>query len=176
LSVEAFKPESVAVILIAFGANLDSPVGSPRETIAAALAELARRSIEPVRRSALFETAPVPPSGQPNYINGVLEVVTALPPDLLLADLLDIERQFGRERGDEKNAPRSLDLDLIAYGTVVQDGPPILPHPRMAERAFVLLPLCEIAPEWVHPVLNLAVPDLLARLKAPDSQAIRVSG
>lgn len=126
------------MILIAYGANLDSPAGPPRQTFAAAETELIQRGISPIRQSGLYETEPVPPSGQPMYLNRVTAVETALTPEELLRDLLDVESLFGRERGGERNAPRSLDLDVVAYGHLVQDGPPALPHPRMADRAFVL--------------------------------------
>ena len=84
-------------------------------------------------------------------MNGVAVVETSLPPGDLLALLHEIERRFGRERR-EVNAARILDLDLIAYGDLVRtDAPPLLPHPRLHERAFVLLPLADVAPDWRHP-------------------------
>ena len=113
----------------------------------------------------------MPVSDQPWYVNGVAEVATALDPTALLAVLHEIEREFGRERR-ELNAARVMDLDIVAYGRLVRtDPPPILPHPRMADRAFVLLPLQEIASGWVHPVLGLSVEELVARL--PAGQQIR---
>ncbi len=164
-----------APILIALGANLPSDsFGSPRETLEAALAELERRGVRVVRRSRWYESAPVPPSGQPWYVNGVAAVETSLDPVALLAALHEVEQEFGRVRG-ARNAARVVDLDLIAYGEEVRPGPeaPILPHPRAAERAFVLLPLVEVAPGWrlpgAGPDATLAV--LIARL--PQGQEIR---
>ncbi len=165
-------------ILIALGANLPSAdLGSPRETLEAALAELSRRGVEVQRRSRWYESAPVPPSGQPWYVNGVALVRTDLPPEALLALLHEIENRFGRVRG-ERNAARVVDLDLVAYGDLVRPGPapPILPHPRTHERAFVLLPLAELAPGWRLPTAvpgaGPTVEELIARL--PKGQEIRV--
>ena len=159
-------------IFVAFGANLPSRLhGSPAATCLAALAALEARGVKILRRSAFYESAPVPVSDQPWYVNGVAEVATALDPAALLAVLHEIEREFGRERR-ELNAARVMDLDIVAYGRLVRDDPPpILPHPRMAGRAFVLLPLQEIAPGWVHPVSGLSVEELAARL--PAGQQIR---
>jgi 2-amino-4-hydroxy-6-hydroxymethyldihydropteridine diphosphokinase len=158
--------------LVAIGANLPSPThGPPRATCEAALAELSRRGLRIVRRSRWYESAPVPLADQPWYVNGVVAVETDLSPEDLLALLHDVERQFGRERR-ELNAARVLDLDLLAYGDVVRPGPPpILPHPRLAERAFVVLPLADVAPDWRHPVTGQSVADM--RRALPAAQAIR---
>ncbi len=159
-------------IFVAFGANLPSRRhGSPAATCLAALTALETKGVKILRRSAFYESAPVPISDQPWYVNGVAEVATALDPAGLLAVLHEIERDFGRERR-ELNAARVMDLDIVSYGRLVrEDPPPILPHPRMADRAFVLLPLLEIAPGWVHPVLGLSVEELVSRL--PAGQQIR---
>ncbi len=155
------------MILVAIGANLPDPNGvPPLETCRAAaraLAVLPGLRLEKV--SHWYETEPVPPSGQPNYVNGVARLVrlpgTQIAPDSLLRSLQAIEARFGRQRrgqggGDQEvevNAARTLDLDLIDMEGLVRDSPdPILPHPRAHLRAFVLLPLLDVAPEWVHPV------------------------
>ena len=157
-------------ILIGIGANLPSAAhGPPRATCEAALAALRARGLRVLRRSRWYESAPVPPSDQPWYVNGVARVETALPPPALLALLHDIERDFGRERR-EINAARVIDLDLLAYGDRVESGPPALPHPRLHERAFVLLPLAEVAPNWRHPATGRSVAALIAAL-APDQAA-----
>jgi len=157
--------------LVAVGANLPSAYGPPRATCEAALAELAGRGLRIVRRSRWYESAPVPLADQPWYVNGVVAVETDLSPEALLALLHDVERQFGRERR-ELNAARVLDLDLLAYGDLVRrDPPPILPHPRLAERAFVVLPLADVAPDWRHPVTGQSVADM--RQALPPEQAIR---
>lgn len=161
------------LILIGLGANLPSErFGSPRETLEAALSELAHRGLRILRRARWYESAPVPPSGQPWYVNGVVAVETALGPEALLTVLHEVERRFGRIRG-ERNSARVVDLDLLAYGEMVRPGPgaPILPHPRAAERAFVLLPLAEIAPGWQLPGSGRSVEELIAAL--PEGQQIR---
>ena len=118
----------------------------------------------------------MPVSRQPWYVNGVAQVASASTPAGLLELLLGIEAQFGRRRR-EPNAPRILDLDLLAFGDVVTglaDGV-LVPHPRMHERAFVLLPLRELAPGWRHPVSGLGVGDLIAALP-PDQVAEPMDG
>lgn len=136
---------------IALGSNL----GEPLKQLGLAVRSLERLS-KVTARSHLYRTAPVGgPPGQPDYLNAVVALEPADPvPDRLLEALLAIERAQGRER-DVKWAARTLDLDLLAFGERVQNNPTLtLPHPRMMTRAFVLVPLCEIAPEWRHPVEN----------------------
>lgn len=159
-------------ILIAVGSNLPSPgFGPPRAVCEAALEELSRRGLRILRRSRWFESAPVPASDQPWFVNGVAVVETSLPPPDLLALLHETERRFGRERR-AINEARILDLDLIAYGDVVRtDAPPLLPHPRLHERAFVLLPLADVAPDWCHPVDGRTLSDMIRAL--PPGQSIR---
>lgn len=161
-------------ILIAFGANLPTDqYGAPAQTLKAALEHLAkdgRVSIKAV--SSFYETAPVPVSDQPWYVNGVARVETDLSAHDLLVQLHDVESEFGRVRR-ERNAARVIDLDLIAYGRelIDEDGGIQVPHPRMVERAFVLLPLRDVAPGWVHPVLGRTVEGLISDL--PVDQQIR---
>lgn len=151
------------MILIALGANLPSNVGSPRATLEAALRSLAQEGGDIVARSRFYQSSPVPKSDQPDYLNAVAAIKSQLDPPALLAVLGAIETRFGRRRG-ERNAARSLDLDLIAFDDLIRDVAPILPHPRMHERAFVLLPLAEVAPIWVHPRLRLSVAALIQAL------------
>ena len=124
-----------------------------------------------VARSRWYRSAPVPPSDQPWFVNGVAAVETTLDPAALLALLHSVEARFGRVRR-EKNAARVLDLDLLAYGERVSapDDVPVLPHPRLHQRAFVLRPLAELAPNWRHPRLGMGVQALLAALP-PQSVA-----
>lgn len=149
------------MILVALGANLPSPThGGPRDTLEAALIALGEAGLRIVRRSALYETAPVPVSDQPWYVNGVAVVATPLGPIEVLETLHRIEAAFGRVRA-EVNAPRVLDLDLLAYDDVVREDRPILPHPRLHERAFVLRPLADVAPDWRHPVQGTDIAEML---------------
>jgi 2-amino-4-hydroxy-6-hydroxymethyldihydropteridine diphosphokinase len=159
------------VIFLALGANLPHPgIGPPRAVLEAALARLDAEGVRVLRRSRWYASPPWPPSDQPWYVNGVAEVESALPPADLLARLHAVEAGFGRERG-VRNAARVLDLDLVDWhGRIDPEGTPALPHPRMHERGFVLLPLAELAPDWRHPVTGTPIGDLIARLP-PDTAA-----
>ncbi len=157
------------IALLAFGANL----GDRRRTLSAARQALERGGeIRVLRFSRLFESlAQGGPPGQPPYLNAVLAVATVLDPVSLLSRCQEIEAEFGRERR-ERWGPRTLDIDILAYGDRVSAGPGlILPHPRLHERSFVLLPLREVSPGWRHPLLGKTVPQLIAGL--PDEDAIR---
>lgn len=110
--------------------------------------------------SPWYVTAPVPVSDQPDFLNAVLKIQTAVSPHELLDILLDTEARFGRVRS-VRNAARKLDLDILAWGTqLINDDRLSVPHPRLAERAFVLLPWRDIAPDWVHPVCGKTIADL----------------
>lgn len=162
-------------IFIGAGANVAHPnYGSPRETLVAALLELGRRDVEVLRHSSWYRTAPVPVSDQPWYMNIVAEVATSLSADELLQNLHAIEDLFGRVR-TVPNAPRLIDLDLLDYrGEIAAPAPgkATLPHPRMADRAFVLRPLFDLAPQWRHPISGTPIEDLLAALP-PEQEAHR---
>ncbi|GAB0114287.1 2-amino-4-hydroxy-6-hydroxymethyldihydropteridine diphosphokinase [Acidisoma sp. C75] len=166
------------MILVAFGANLPAPDGTPpRETCCraiAAVAALPGLSLEAV--SPFYASAPIPVSDQPPYINGVMRLAGEAEPAWLLDRLLAIETRFGRARSTA-NAARSLDLDLIAIDDLRRAPPlpdPILPHPRAHERAFVLRPLADVAPGWVHPALHLTAAELLARLPPQAIEPLEV--
>lgn len=156
-----------APVYIGIGGNLPSRFGEPLQTCEAAVAALQARGLAIVRRSRWYRSAPVPPSDQPWFINGVLEVAgpAAADPVALLALLKGVERDFGRVSA-ARNAARVVDLDVLAMGGLVRQGDPTIPHPRMHERAFVILPLREIAPAWMHPVSGASVRDLAQRLPA----------
>jgi 2-amino-4-hydroxy-6-hydroxymethyldihydropteridine diphosphokinase len=154
------------MILVGLGANLPSPAGPPMATLKAALAAFAASGVTIAARSRWYRTAPVPASDQPWFINGVARVETSLEPLELLKLLQKVERQFGRQRG-VRNEARTLDLDIIDYdGRVEERSGLVLPHPRMHERAFVLLPLAEVAPGWRHPKLGETVSALISALPA----------
>jgi 2-amino-4-hydroxy-6-hydroxymethyldihydropteridine diphosphokinase len=166
------------MILIAIGANLAGPDGLPPiETCRRAVAALDLLPDTRLRAlSRWYETAPIPPSGQNLYINAVarlsVEPGATIDPAVLLARLLAIESTFGRMRG-AVNAARTLDLDIVAIGDLVRATPdPILPHPRAHQRAFVLLPLRDVAPEWVHPLLGEPVDALIAGLPPQQIRAL----
>lgn len=157
------------MILVALGANLTHPVhGSPAATLRAALARFPAVGLQVAACSRFFETAPVPASDQPWFVNAVARVETALDPAAVLAALHGIEAEFGRVRQIRWEA-RVLDLDLIDYdGRIAGPPGPELPHPRMADRGFVLLPLADIAPDWRHPASGIAVTELIARLDSAE--------
>lgn len=160
------------MILIGIGSNLAAPPAkTPLETAQAALSALAAPHLQPVACSSWYESAPVPASDQPWFVNAVALIATEREPQVVLGWMLEVERRFGRVRG-EPNAARTLDLDLLDYdGLIVETLSLTLPHPRLHERRFVLEPLTEIAPHWRHPRFGLTAAELLDNLDA--SQLIR---
>lgn len=160
------------MILVALGANLPAPDGtSPLDTCRRAAAALdGVAGLRCIALSRWFVTAPMPPSGQPPYINGVALLEGDVAPGTLLAALQALEAARGRQRSIP-NAARTLDLDIVAMHMLVRTTPDlVIPHPRMHERGFVLAPLLDVAPDWHHPVLNRSAHALLAAL--PD-QGVR---
>ncbi len=150
---------------IALGSNLESRFGAPEANLREALRRIG--SLGEVRAvSSFYDTEPVGYLEQPRFLNGALLLETDLDPRTLMRELLAVERAMGRERvGAIAKGPRVIDLDLLLFGDwVLWAEELILPHPRMEERRFVLEPLAEIAPEWVHPVLGVTVRELLERL------------
>lgn len=182
-------------MLVAFGANLPAGGAAPAETVAAAIAALAGEGLEIMRRSRLFATPAFPPGNGPDYVNAA--ALYAAPDDMdagaVLAMCHRVETIHGRVRA-ARWGQRTLDADLLAFGNLVlpdagtfrewHDLPPeaqpgrtpdrlILPHPRLHERAFVLVPLAEVAPEWIHPVLGQSVAAMLAGLPEAERAAVR---
>jgi 2-amino-4-hydroxy-6-hydroxymethyldihydropteridine diphosphokinase len=146
---------------IGIGANLGDPVGQ----VCAALAAL--EACGPVRASSLYRSEPVGDPRQPWYVNAVAELVTELPPRELLRELQALEREAGRPLERPRNAPRTLDLDLLLHGSRQIDEPGLrVPHPRFRERRFVLVPLLELAPDLLDPLDGTPLVRILASLPA----------
>jgi len=155
---------------LALGSNLGDRLAALR---GARQAIAAIPGTEILASSRLYETAPVGgPAGQGPYLNAVIAVATDLSPLVLLEACQGVEERFGRRRGTRWDA-RTLDLDILFYGESVSDDPRLLiPHPRLQERGFVLVPLAELAPGLVHPRLGLSIRQLLERL--PDTSGVRL--
>ena len=151
---------------IALGSNLPSSFGDPKANLVHAVGEL--NDLGRVRAvSNWFETDPVGYTEQPRFVNAATVLETGLAPAELLEALLAIERRMGRDRSAAaiRKGPRVIDLDLLLFDGLVLETPALsLPHPEMHRRRFVLEPLAEIAPAWVHPVLGLTMAELLAQL------------
>lgn len=154
---------------IGLGANLGNPV----EQVHSALRALDALPFTRVRRhSSMYRSAPWGDSAQPEYVNAVAEIATDLAPDALLAQLHEIEDAAGRVRNERRYGPRTLDLDLLVYGSArIRTAALCVPHPRISERAFVLVPLQEIAETLTIPGLGL-VSELLAA--CDDNQVARL--
>ena len=162
---------SSTIAYIALGANLGDRLATLRDAVKL-LAETP--AIELLAASSAWDTAPVGPPDQPRYLNAAVAVRTTLGPRALLETLLEIERRFGRVRSGSQWTARTLDLDIIIFGnSTVAEPDLVLPHPRFRERAFVLLPLAEIAPEARDPVTGESVESLL-RACPGRSDAVKV--
>lgn len=153
------------MILITLGSNRSGRWGSPQQAVEEALKCLNTGGVRLKRASRLLVSAPFGVTDQPDFVNAAAEVETALTPEALLMRLHLIERMAGRKR-TLRWGPRTLDLDLIDYHGLVRPAParPILPHPGIAQRIFVLAPLAEIAPLWRHPVTRMTAATMLAKL------------
>ena len=158
----------LALSFIALGSNVAGRFASSADAVEAAVPAIQCREIIILSRSRLYRSAAWPDPADPEFVNAMMSVETSLAPDALLARLHAVEAEFGRERR-QVNAPRTLDLDIVDYaGRVSAPGDsPILPHPRLSDRAFVLLPLAEIAPDWRHPVTAKPIAELIRALPDP---------
>ncbi len=188
--------KTVQEFLVAFGGNLPSVVGGVPETLNAALNQLVQNNAEIRAKSRLYHTPCFPEGAGPDYVNAVALVAAKLSADDMLVMLHDVEEAFGRARAQmsQRWSGRVLDLDLLAMGDAVradlagfrawydlplkeqmQRAPEglILPHPRLSERGFVLVPLAEVAPDWRHPVLGQTAAELCAALPDAARQEVR---
>ena len=174
--------------LIAVGANLPSATGTALQTLEKSLELFLLESLQIRRISKWFSTPAFPAGSGPDFVNGAVMVETSLTPTGVLAALHRIEAAMGRTR-ENRWEPRLCDLDLIAYDDVIQPDLEtfqhwksldissqktltpdqlVLPHPRLQDRSFVLVPLNDIVPDWVHPVTGITVSEMLAALPAAD--------
>ncbi len=171
-------------VVIGLGANAPGAWGTPAETIAHALVEMSRANIGVVVVSPLYVTAAVGSARQQSYVNAVALLDTSLSPEALLRAIKAIERRSGR-RGGRPWGPRTLDIDILDYkgqirrwrrrrAAIAEAGarPLILPHPLAHERAFVLRPLIDIAPDWRHPVLQKSARELWRRAPKQGQRAV----
>ena len=179
-------------IVIALGANLSSKAGSPLETLSTALRLLERRGVQVKRRSRWWRTPAFPIGTGPEFVNAAAVIRHASDPDAALSMLHAVEAELGRRR-EARWGARVVDLDLLAYGERILpdaatlrrwiDLPPaeaaqttpdrlILPHPRLQERAFVLAPMCDVAPDWRHPLLALTARELFDRLPSESLEGV----
>ncbi len=151
---------TLQIVFLSFGANL----GNPREQIEKAIMALNDQGVSVIDRSSWFETEPVHVNDQPWFLNLVARAATSLDPYGLLAVCQQIERQEGRVPS-VRFGPRHLDIDILLYGDCCIESEELtIPHPRMGERRFVLIPLLEIAPDLEDPVLNQRYAEILSRL------------
>ncbi|HEY9825147.1 MAG TPA: 2-amino-4-hydroxy-6-hydroxymethyldihydropteridine diphosphokinase [Stenomitos sp.] len=152
--------EAASLAAIALGSNLGNPLAMVKGAVEVLSHEGTTVSLT---QSHWYETLPIGPS-QPNYVNGCVVIRTRRSPEDLMQWLMHIEQHFGRQR-TEHWGPRTLDLDLLLYDSLVLETPTLtLPHPRLAERAFVLVPLAELLPDWIHPQLGLSIRQLCDRV------------
>ncbi len=166
-------------VLISIGANLTGAWGAPIWTLRRAIKELQNRRISVEAVSPLYETEPIGGKWQPAYLNAVILAKAKVAPANLLLKLKSLERRAGRRLGVHWG-PRPLDLDIIDFGSSKYGWPPgarrrgriVLPHPEAHRRAFVLVPLLDVAPKWRHPVTGIPGRTLLARL-GPQRRGVR---
>ncbi|HWB45101.1 MAG TPA: 2-amino-4-hydroxy-6-hydroxymethyldihydropteridine diphosphokinase [Hyphomicrobiaceae bacterium] len=178
IEVTSGKVTETGTLLLGLGANIAGPWGTPRETICRALAEIEGLGLVIFRVSHIFRTLPVGPQHQPSFLNAVVLAAGHMAPAALLRGLKTIERRAGRQPG-ARWGPRVLDIDVLGYGgrrlgwpgRGPRPGRLVLPHPELHKRAFVLVPLMEVAPHWVHPALGVGARRLLQRLS--NAQRLR---
>jgi len=150
-------------VYLGLGSNLGDRIGNLEKAV-----EHLRRKVDIERASSVYETEPVGYEDQPLFLNAVVSAATELEPLELLRFAKQIETELGRKPGF-RNAPRIIDIDILFYGDrIVQSRELVIPHPRVSERAFVLVPLAEVAPEYVHPTVGKKIGDLLCEVSGRD--------
>jgi 2-amino-4-hydroxy-6-hydroxymethyldihydropteridine diphosphokinase len=162
------------MILIALGASLPSRNGPPVATLRAAIKVFPQNGIAIRAVAPFYSSRAWPNRDDPSFVNTVAQLETAHDPAYLLAILKEMERAFGRVPGP-RNAPRPLDLDILDYEGRIAEGPPMLPHPRLHERDFVLVPLRDIVPAWRHPLSGLNVSEMIDALPREAGMLTRLS-
>ncbi len=172
-------------IIAALGANIPSQVGKPKDTITHAISSIREAGIDVIDISGFYITKPVPASDQPDFVNCAITLASLKSAKQLLTIFHEIEGQLGRTRGERWSA-RTIDIDLIAFGQAVLPNQklwyelvndpdpsvfindPMIPHPRMHKRAFVLAPILDVAPNWVHPLYQKTARDLLIGIEGQE--------
>ena len=157
------------MILIAIGSNLKSSLYGMPENNCLEVIKILRKYFCVVNVSNFYKTEPIPKSNQPWYVNSVAKITTKETSENLIKNLHKIENTFGRKR-NKQNESRTLDLDIIDFNGIIKTDNPILPHPRMHIRKFVLLPLRDVEPEWLHPNFKTKINDLI--LQCTENQKI----
>jgi 2-amino-4-hydroxy-6-hydroxymethyldihydropteridine diphosphokinase len=160
------------MIYLALGSNLSGAFASSEALMAAAMTRLSQARMRVHARSPLYQTRPIGPAGQAAYVNAVVAVSSNLAPLGLLAECHAIEAEFGRYRR-VKWGPRTLDIDILDYRQQICHHRIDLPHPRLAQRGFVLQPLRQIAPAWRHPVSGRHIEQLLADLPIGELNSVK---
>ena len=178
--------------LISYGANIAGPFGNPKETLSVVLDELERQKLEIIQNSGLYSSLAFPDPQEPKYLNGCLELDAKCSVKDLLVQLKQIEIKMGRRKSSRWSS-RICDLDILSCGKMVLPSKDIfyqwckmpikkqmmtkpsqllLPHPRLQDRAFVLMPLMEVAPSWIHPVFNLSVREMYDSLPIDKKESV----
>ena len=189
------SPKGSSAVLIGLGSNQSTVVGGPRETILKAADLVKEKGLAIRKLSQLYATPAFPLGSGPDFVNSAIAIDTDLAPAQVLSLLHEVEAELGRERRVRWGA-RSVDLDPLTHGLHVCPDPQtqeywrmlalddqmkhapdqlVLPHPRLQDRAFVLVPLADIAPDWVHPVLGLSVLQMLDALPKEDKDSVRLA-
>lgn len=165
------------MIILAFGSNLKFKKNFPKDIITFAYQELERNKLRIIKKSSFYETESYPNKNDPKFINSAVAVQTSIDPLNLLKLILKIEKKFGRIRL-KKNEPRTLDIDIIDYNGVVQNYNEEqysinLPHSKAQDRLFVLYPILDINPNWIHPMLNIGIKDILKNFSKNELKNIK---